>query len=132
MTRTIIPQAGKLDRTTETIHAHTPLPDGSLVAAAQRITKARVNERTQVGRGRSASPARDTAWQADAWDMYDLVTELQFLVNVLARRTAQARVFIGRLDPADPTADPTIVDDPGMQRILTALADSPEIGRAHV
>ena len=126
MTRTFIPQAGKLDRTTETIAPHVPVPDGSLVAAAQRITKARVNERTQVGRGRSASPARDTAWQADAWDMYDLVTELQFLVNVLARRTAQARVFIGALDPADPTADPTIVDDPGIQRILTALADSPK------
>lgn len=104
--------------------------DGTLFASAQRITKARITP-GQVGRGRTPSPAVDTGWQADAWDMYGLVGELQFLVNTLANRAGQARFYVGTLSP-DSTEDPSGVDDPEIAGILTALADSPKQLRQHI
>lgn len=104
--------------------------DGTLFASAQRITKARITP-GQVGRGRTPSPAVDTGWQADAWDMYGLVGELQFLVNTMANRAGQARFYVGTLSP-DSTEDPVGVDDPEIAGILTALADSPKQLRQHV
>ena len=126
-----IPQAGKLVREVETTHPGRPVRDGSLVASAQRVTAGTLNPRTQVGHGRSPSPATDTGWQADAWDMYDLVGELQFLVNNLANRTAQARLYVGRVGD-DTTDDPRRVDDPRISGVLTALADSPKQLRQHL
>ena len=126
-----IPQAGKLIRDIETTHPGRPVRDGSLVASAQRVTAGTLNPRTQVGHGRSPSPAADTGWQADAWDMYDLVGELQFLVNNLANRTAQARLYVGRVGD-DTTDDPQRVPDQRIAGVLTALADSPKQLRQHV
>ncbi len=105
--------------------------DGTLLASAQRLTRSRINPGTQVGRGRSASPAGDTGWQADAWDMYSLVGELQFLVNTIANRAGQARFYVGHLSD-DTTEDPEQVTDQRIADVLVALADSPKQLRQYV
>lgn len=126
-----IPQAGKLDRTIETTHRPPRgVGDGSLTASAQRVTSKSLNPRTQVGRGRSASPT-DTTWQEDAWDMYDSLGELAFLTNTLAHRASQARVYVGRIGD-DQTDEPEHVDDPRIRAVLSALADSPKQLRQHL
>lgn len=127
-----IPQAGKLDP--RTIDLTPPRPrntDTGLVASAQRITAKRLNTRTQVGHGRTATPGADTDWQADAWDMYDLVGELAFLVNTLANRVGQARLYVGRIGE-DATDEPAHTTDPRVAGILAALADSPKQLRQHI
>ena len=102
-----------------------PVPLGSLTAAAQRITKQRINPGTQVGTGRTASPAQDTTWQADAWEAYDLLGELRFTANVIATHMSAARFYVGRI-PEDQTDDPIPVDDPRVTGILASVGDGPK------
>jgi hypothetical protein len=70
-----------------------PAPLGSLLAAARRITTAKVKR---------TGASKPEGWQDDAWDMYDLVGEERFLAQTLANRMGAARLFAGRL-PEDPT-----------------------------
>ena len=94
--------------------------DGTLQASAARVTKARINKGTQVGRGRTPSPATDTGWQADAWDAYSLIGELRFLTNEIADRVGQARIYVG-ITGGDTTATPVQVDDPDVTGVLAPL-----------
>lgn len=67
-----------------------PKPLGSLVASARRITTESIERKRIKAEG----------WQADAWDMFDLVGEQRFLSTTLANRVSQARFFVGRLPDA--------------------------------
>ena len=70
-------------------------PLESLVASARRLTSTDVKTRKVRGSGGAST----TDWQADAWDMYDLVGEQRFLANNLAGRLSQASVYVGRQEP---------------------------------
>ncbi len=76
-----------------------PRPLGSLVASARRITAESI-ERKRI---------QSEGWQADAWDMFDLVGEQRFLSTTLANRVSQARFYVGRLPDALTNAPEEIV-----------------------
>ncbi len=90
----------------------TPRP---LTSAATRLTTATVK--------RLGKSQRDD-WQADAWDMYDLVGEEHFLVNTLAGRLGQAKFYVGRV-PDDPTQQPEVVESGPAVEVFTSMARSP-------
>lgn len=102
-----------------------PVPLG-LTASAQRITAKKL-KRSRTSRGSST----DDGWQADAWDMYDLVGEERFLANVLAGRGSQARMYVGRLSHTDPLAAPEPVEDDRAQAILDAIGVT-SVGRSQI
>lgn len=93
-----------------------PAPLTTLMASAQRLTQQKLERRSGI--------PRQSQWQEDAWDMYDLVGEERFLATTLANRVAQARLYVGRL-AENPTDPPEPVDDPRLQGILDAIGDSP-------
>src|SRR5690606_38379637 len=70
-------------------------------------------------------------WQADAWDMYDLIGEQRFLANTLAGRASQARLYVGRLPAEDPLAEPEALDDPVLQSMLDSIGKA-ATGRAQL
>lgn len=66
-----------------------------------------------------------TDWQADAWDMYDLVGEQRFLSTTIAGRLAQARFFIGT-QPQSMTDDVEPVEPAHVAaKAFEALSDRP-------
>lgn len=73
----------------------------SLVASAQRITKKMIEGVRHGGTGGKGSKVDPMQWQKDAWELYDLVGEYRFLVNVLASRAGQARFFVGEKSDDD-------------------------------
>lgn len=93
-----------------------PKPLGSLVASAQRLTSESLRGKHGTAVARS--------WQEDAWDMFDLVGEQRFLANTLAGRLAQARLFVGLVDPERPADDPTQCEDAEINGVLTAVGGS--------
>lgn len=96
----------------------------SLVASARRLTGKKV-------KGAKAPKRGDTAWQADAESMYDLVGEERFLANVLAGRAAQAKLYVGKLSHTDPLADPEPVEDANIQLLLDNIGKT-AAGRAQL
>lgn len=88
-----------------------PSPLGSLVASARRV-----KEETIRGQRSSAPGTSASSWQADAWDMYDLVGELRFIANTLAGRMGQARFYVGRVGAGDD--DPVPIEDQRWQDLL--------------
>ena len=93
-----------------------PKPLGSLVASAQRLT-------SESLRGKHGTTVAKS-WQEDAWDMFDLVGEQRFLANTLAGRLAQARLFVGLVDPERPADDPIQCEDAVINGVLTAVGGS--------
>lgn len=87
----------------------------AITAAASRLTKAQLDT-AKVRKGHSKDDRI-----ADAWDMFDLLGEQRFLATTLANRMGQARLYLGRIDPNNPTADPERVED---QPDLTAIVES--------
>ena len=84
----------------------------SLVAAAQKLASSKVAGISSTNRSAAAG------WQADGWEMYDLVGEQRFLANVLAGAAAQARFYVGTLNHTDPLADPEPTEDATLQSLL--------------
>lgn len=91
-----------------------PVPLGSLVSSAQRLT-------STTRSGRQGGKAPD--WQNDCWEMFDLVGELRFLSVTIAGRMGSARFYVGELD--EQTDQPVQVEDPELAGILDAVGDSP-------
>lgn len=96
-----------IGETTEQRHARLsravrPTPLNSLMASAQRITKATVKDRRGFG--------KPEAWQEDAWDMYDLVGEFRFVATTLASKMSQGVLFVGKLND-DPTQPPVPLEN---------------------
>lgn len=77
-----------------------PINQFSLVASAQKLTKKMIEGVRHGSRGKS-SKVDPMQWQKDAWELYDLVGEYRFLVNVLAARAGQARFFVGEKSDDD-------------------------------
>lgn len=95
-----------------------PRPLQSLLASAQRITskslgKSRTSFKTNAGQHN---------WQQDAWEMYDLVGEQRFLVDVLASRLSQAKLYVGVL-PDNMTENPKPVENSQLSDLLDAVGD---------
>lgn len=95
----------------------------SLVASAQRIRAKRIEQRKW-----SATPGD---WQKEAWDFYDEVGELRFIVNTLANRLSQARLYIGIQNKESQTDAPTEIDDPAIVQLLDDFGGS-HAGRAQI
>lgn len=93
---------------------HRVQPGGPVIASAVLVKPASL-------RRRAAANSPD-AWQAQAWELYDDVSELRFGVTWLANAVSRARLFIGKIDP-DGTDDPQPVeDDTGLIEPLLELA----------
>lgn len=90
----------------------------TLTASAQRLTAATLKDSRGNKRGQSDQ------WQEDAWEMYDLVGEMRFLVNVLAAQASKARFYIGTLAD-DPTDPPVPVEGGVLPQALEAIGDGP-------
>lgn len=101
-----------------------PLPLNSITASAAHLTSKSIQ-------GGSFKRNTGTDWQADAWDMYDLIGEQRFIANVLAGRAGQARLFVGRIDSSDPLAEPVATADPRLQAILDSVGKT-SAGRAQI
>lgn len=90
--------------------------DLSITASARVIT------------GKSGSSATkskvkaDSSWQEEAWDMYDLVGELHFLVNTLARQTSRARLYAGEQVADDER--PKKTENQDVQDALASLGEA--------
>ena len=77
-------------------------------------------------------------WQADAWELYDSVSELRFGVSWIANACSRARLYVGRIDP-DGSSEPVPLDadfegedfeDQGLtvEQVTTLLAPLEELG----
>ncbi|QDH93069.1 portal protein [Microbacterium phage Margaery] len=111
-----LPDIGAM--TPEVKIAERPIPGQSLVASAARVTSQHVKDTRGNKRGSNDS------WQEDAWEMYDLVGEMRFLVNVLASQASKARFYVGTLAD-DPTDPPVPVTDQRLINALEAIGDGP-------
>ena len=113
-----------------------PTPGQSLTAAAVRVTSERIRDQHY---GRTSHG--DQAWQDDAWEVFDLVGEQRFLSTTLANRMGQAKLFVGRLDPEDPTGEPIPLTEEDeaiegvaavdIMGVFSAFGDTPA-GRAQI
>jgi len=101
-----------------------PRPLRSLIASASRLTSQKI--KASPGRASTAK-----SWQADAWDMYDLVGEQRFLASTLANRMSQAKFFVGRLADDQTEVPEPVTDLPEVNAILDSLGGSPA-GRAQI
>lgn len=91
-----------------------PRPLASLVASARRIRE--TDRRT----GQNRDQTKQADWQDEAWDMYDLVGELRFLVNTLAGRIGQAKLFVGKQSEGGEDA-PDPIEDAEISSLITAF-----------
>lgn len=96
-----------------------PAPLGSLLASARRLTSADLKAKR-----RRSTTAAESSWQSESWDMYDLVGEQHFLVSNLAKRLGKARLYVGKVNPLDPTDDPFPVVDEKIKDVLQAVGGS--------
>lgn len=92
-------------------------PMTSLMASANRLTTSQI---TRSARHTSTAEA----WQADAWEMYDLVGELRFLTNLLANQGSKANFYVGTLAP-DPLDPPVPTEDADLAEVLLAIGNGP-------
>lgn len=98
-----------------------PRPLASITASAARIRAA------QVSRGGGSSSTAD--WQAEAWDMYDLVGEQHFLADTLSGRLAQAKFYVGKL-PRNSTEDIEAVESgPAWDVFQSLVGNGPEFSQ---
>ena len=82
---------------------------------------ARIQSRTKTGvKTSTVTGLGEDAWQKDAWDAYNLVGELGFLTDTVAKRAQRAGFFVGELQDGH-NQDPTPVEDPMLQEVLSSL-----------
>lgn len=85
-------------------------PLGTVLASARRLTAADVGM-AGGGKRRKNSQLNTTAWQAEARNMFRLVGEFAYVVTTLAGRVGQAKLYIGEIDPEDPSSLPQPVEN---------------------
>ena len=90
----------------------------SIVAAAQRLTTAKIDRHT----------VETASWQSDAWRMLDQVGEFRFLATTIAERMSRARLYVGKR-ATDPTKAPEPVEDGIPAQVVESLGSS-EVERA--
>ena len=94
-----------------------PEPLGSLVASAKRIRE------TNRFTGRRNDETKQDDWQDEAWDLYDMVGELRFIVTTLAGRLGQAKLYVGKQDD---TGDqrPEPIEDEEINNLVKSIGKS--------
>lgn len=89
-----------------------------LTASARRLTTRNI---TRFKRKKGGDDRRE-----DAWAMFDEVGEQHFLATTLGNRIGQARLYIGKLSPTDPTADPEpITEEDPLYEALAGFGETP-------
>lgn len=123
-------EAENVQREARSLRAQEMKPAGpltSLVASAKRIT----SKNLTGGSAARRSGDQKASWQEDAWEMYDLVGEQRFLASTLAGRLAQAKLFVGTLNPESPSDDPTPLENSKINDVLQAFGNS-QAGRTQL
>ena len=91
----------------------------SIQASAARIV-ARTMDRTFTLKGSTSG------WQAEAWDMYDLVGEQRYIVDTIGNTIGRARLYIGRVSDQDELGAPVPVDEGDPADVLDLLGTESE------
>ncbi|MFD7507881.1 hypothetical protein ACFV5N_00835 [Streptomyces sp. NPDC059853] len=73
--------------------------DGALLASAALVSRRQV--RTVLGQRQP--------WQAEAWDLYDRVSEIKSGTRWASNACSRARLYVGRVDP-DGSSEPAPID----------------------
>src|SRR3546814_8159725 len=72
-------------------------------------------------------------WQAEAWDLYDLVGEERYLADTLANTIGRARLYVGRVSDQDEMGAPVPVEDGDQADVLDLLgserSEAPRVGK---
>ena len=70
--------------------------------------------------------AQKGGWQAEAWDLYDLVGEERYLADTLGNTIGRARLYVGRVSDQDDLGAPAPVDDGDPADVLDLLGTESE------
>jgi hypothetical protein len=89
----------------------------TVLASAALVSKDQV--RSVVG--------RKADWQADAWGLYDTVSELRFGVSWISNACSRARLYVGVIDP-DGSSAPIPVDHDDSDETAMVLSPLEELG----
>src|SRR3546814_18389695 len=65
-------------------------------------------------------------WQAEAWDLYDLVGEERYLADTLANTIGRAKLYVGRVSDQDEMGAPVPVEDGDQADVLDLLGSESE------
>src|SRR3546814_17979690 len=65
-------------------------------------------------------------WQAEAWDLYDLVGEERYLADTLANTIGRAKLYVGRVSDQDEMGAPVPVEDGDKADVLDLLGSESE------
>src|SRR3546814_935081 len=65
-------------------------------------------------------------WQAEAWDLYDLVGEERYLADTLANTIGRARLYVGRVSDQDEMGAPVPVEDGDQADVIDLLGSESE------
>lgn len=91
----------------------------ALKASAARIMKRDVDRTVNL-------TAAKGGWQAEAWDLYDLVGEERYLADTLANTIGRARLYVGRVSDQDEMGAPIPVEDGDQADVLDLLGSESE------
>ena len=112
--------------TVKALSKQKPRPlDSALVASAKRIRE------TNRYTWKRNSATQQEQWQDEAWDLYDLVGELRFLVTTIAGRLGQAHLYVGKQDPKGEQAPERLGSTDPINELMHAFGGS-NSGRAQL
>lgn len=110
-------------RSTGTLKPKTPSRLGTLgralIASATRIMGRKVDRTVNLG-------AAKGGWQAEAWDLYDLVGEERYLADTLANTIGRAKLYVGTVSDQDEMGAPVPVEDGSAADVLDLLGTESE------
>lgn len=95
-------------------NSNRPQPLGSLLSSAQRITSRNISRLPK----QSSLP-----WQAEAWEMTNMVGEQRFIVSTLAKRVGQARLYVGVVG-GDDTGAPIPVEKGSREDVIEQIGNN--------
>lgn len=91
----------------------------ALIASAARIMGRKVDRTVNLATAKGG-------WQAEAWDLYDLVGEERYLADTLANTIGRARLYVGRVSDQDEMGAPVPVEDGDNADVLDLLGSESE------
>src|SRR3546814_5878616 len=94
------------------------------IGRALKASAARIVGQT-VDRVFNLSTAKG-GWQAEAWDLYDLVGEQRYIVDTLANTIGRAKLYVGRVSEQDDLGAPEPVDEGDPADVLDLLGTENE------
>lgn len=97
----------------------------TLVASAKRLRD------TDRHTGQRKAAVKPEEWQDEAWDLYDLVGELRFLVTTIAGRLGQAHLYVGQQDPSGEQVPERLNSEDSINDLVTMFGGS-NAGRAQL